>query len=60
MERVNRTLQDRLLKAMRLQQISTIEEANAYLPEFIEGYNRRWGHEVTEDVHRDARGWVTG
>ena len=57
-ERVNRTLQDRLLKAMRLQQISTIEEANAYLPEFIEGYNRRWGHEVTEDVHRDARGWV--
>ncbi len=35
-ERSNRTLQDRLVKELRLNKISTIEEANAYLPTFIE------------------------
>lgn len=41
-ERSNRTLQDRLVKELRLNKISTIEEANAFLPTFIEDYNRRF------------------
>ena len=41
-ERSNRTLQDRLVKELRLNKISTIEEANAFLPTFIEEYNRRF------------------
>ena len=41
-ERSNRTLQDRLVKELRLNKISTIEEANAFLPAFIEDYNRRF------------------
>ena len=35
-ERANQTLQDRLVKELRLRSISTVEAANAYLPEFIE------------------------
>ncbi len=41
-ERANRTLQDRLVKELRLQDISTIEEGNAYLPKFIKEYNRKF------------------
>ena len=41
-KRSNRTLQDRLVKELRLNQISTIKEANAFLPTFIEDYNRRF------------------
>ena len=41
-ERSNRTLQDRLVKELRLNKISTIKEANAFLPGFIEDYNRRF------------------
>jgi transposase len=41
-ERSNRTLQDRLVKELRLNKISTIEEANAFLSTFIEDYNRRF------------------
>lgn len=41
-ERTNRILQDRLVKELRLNKISTIEEANAFLPTFIEDYNRRF------------------
>jgi DNA-binding Lrp family transcriptional regulator len=41
-ERANRTLQDRLVKELRLRDISTIEEANAFLPEFIEEYNKQF------------------
>jgi transposase len=41
-ERSNRTLQDRLVKELRLNKISTIEEANVFLPIFIEDYNRRF------------------
>jgi hypothetical protein len=35
-ERANQTLQDRLVKEMRLQGISDIETANAWLPTFVE------------------------
>lgn len=41
-ERVNQTLQDRLVKEMRLKGINTIEEGNQYLPEFIEIFNRKF------------------
>lgn len=41
-ERANQTLQDRLVKEMRLRSISSIKEANAYAPEFIEDYNQRF------------------
>ena len=41
-ERSNRILQDRLVKELRLQNISTIEEANTFAPTFIEEYNRRF------------------
>jgi transposase InsO family protein len=53
-ERANKTLQDRLVKEMRLQGINSIEQANAFLPQFIDDYNRRFA--VTplnpDDAHR--------
>jgi transposase len=41
-ERANKTLQDRLTKELRLRGISTPEEANCWLPEFMEDYNHRF------------------
>ena len=41
-ERANQTLQDRLVKEMRLRGIATMAAAEAYLPEFIERWNRRF------------------
>ncbi|MFW2068237.1 ISNCY family transposase, partial [Acinetobacter johnsonii] len=41
-ERANRTLQDRLIKEMRLEGISSIEQANACLPCFIEQFNQKF------------------
>jgi transposase len=41
-ERLWRTLQDRLIKEMRLAGVNTLEEANAFLQPFIERYNRRF------------------
>ena len=41
-ERVNQTLQDRLVKELRLRGICTIEAAGEYLPEFMEAYNRKF------------------
>ena len=43
-ERANKTLQDRLIKEMRLAGINSIEEANAWLPIFIEDFNRPFSH----------------
>jgi transposase len=42
-ERANLTLQDRLVKELRLRQIDTREAANAYAPHFIADYNTRFG-----------------
>jgi hypothetical protein len=53
-ERGNRTLQDRLVKEMRLRGISDIEEANKFLKTFfIADYNRRFSIEREElpDIH---------
>lgn len=41
-ERANQTLQDRLVKELRLRGISDMQAANAYLPEFRADYNRRF------------------
>jgi len=41
-ERLWGTLQDRLTKELRLAQITTLEQANAFLPGFIERYNARF------------------
>jgi hypothetical protein len=42
-ERVNQTLQDRLVKELRLQGISDPQQANAYMPAFMADFNRRFG-----------------
>lgn len=44
-ERANQTLQDRLVKEMRLRGISSIEEANKFLPEYIEKFNKKFSVE---------------
>ena len=41
-ERANQTLQDRLIKEMRLNGIDSIEVAHAFLPEFIDKYNAKF------------------
>jgi len=53
-ERANQTLQDRLVKELRLRAFSSAGEANAYLPEFIADYNRRFAvsPRSAEDAHR--------
>jgi transposase len=38
-ERANQTFQDRLVKELRIQNICTYPQANAYLPKFIQFYN---------------------
>ena len=53
-ERANQTLQDRLVKELRLQGISDMASANAYLPQFREDFNRRFAVQPrsTQDAHR--------
>lgn len=41
-ERLWETMQDRLISELRLRGITTVEGANAYLPEFMADYNRRF------------------
>lgn len=41
-ERANGVLQDRLLKALRIEGISAIDQANAWLPRFIARHNARF------------------
>jgi hypothetical protein len=43
-ERLWRTLQDRLVVELRLRGITTREAANAFLPAFLADYNRRFSH----------------
>jgi hypothetical protein len=53
-ERVIQTLQDRLPKEMRLRNIASREAGNAYLPEFMADFNRRFAEPArsTLDAHR--------
>jgi transposase len=53
-ERANQTLQDRLVKELRLRGISDMAAGNAYLPEFREDFNRRFAVQPrsSHDAHR--------
>jgi hypothetical protein len=56
-ERANLTLQDRLVKELRLRGIDTKEAANAYAPHFIADFNGRFGKvpKGTFNAHRPLR-----
>jgi len=53
-ERANQTLQDRLVKELRLEGISDRESANAYLETFRQDFNRRFAlpPRSSHDAHR--------
>lgn len=53
-ERANGTLQDRLVKAMRLEGIASIAEANAFLPGYMARHNQRFARAPFDprDLHR--------
>lgn len=53
-ERVFRTLQDRLVKEMRLAGVKSLEEANRFLDRYLPTFNRRFAREALEagDLHR--------
>ena len=53
-ERANQTLQDRLVKELRLRDISSIAAGNAYLEAFRADFNRRFGRPPRHagDAHR--------
>ncbi|WP_354169227.1 ISNCY family transposase [Burkholderia sp. 567] len=56
-ERAHLTLQDRLVKELRLRRISTVADANAYAPSFIAMYNARFAKPPRSDfnAHRPLR-----
>jgi hypothetical protein len=58
-ERANQTLQDRLIKEMRLQGISTIEAANLFVPHFAQELNERFAV-VPRNSHNAHRPLATG
>lgn len=53
-ERMNRTLQDRLVKELRLADISDMETGNSFLPAFMKRYNERFAVPPArcDDLHR--------
>jgi transposase len=57
-ERAHLTLQDRLVKELRLRGISTVADANAYAPAFMAAYNARFAKvpRSSFDAHRPLRG----
>ena len=57
-ERANSTLQDRLVKEMRLCGIDTIAAGNSFLPAFMETYNARFAKAPFDDrdIHRPLAG----
>ena len=54
---MNQTLQDRLVKELRLRGISTMEAGNTFLPAFIDDYNQRFARAPrnASDSHRPLR-----
>jgi hypothetical protein len=58
-ERANRTLQTRLVRELRLRDLNTIVDANAYLEEFRHDYNIRFSVPPArpEDAHRTSAGF---
>jgi len=57
-ERMNKTLQDRLVKELRLRDIASMEVGNEFLPAFMEDYNRRFAKPPRNphDAHRPLHG----
>jgi hypothetical protein len=57
-ERANGTLQDRLVKEMRLRGIDTMAAGNAFLPTFMADYNARFAKAPFDerDLHRPLSG----
>lgn len=53
-ERMNRTLQDRLIKDLRLEGVCGMDDGNAFLPRFMERYNRQFAITParSDDLHR--------
>jgi homeodomain-containing protein len=53
-ERANQTLQDRLVKELRLAGISTMEAGNAFLPTYMDEHNRRFAKAPRDErnLHR--------
>ena len=53
-ERANRTLQDRLVKELRMAEICSMEAGNVFLPGFVERFNKRFAipPAKTQDLHR--------
>jgi hypothetical protein len=56
-ERMNRTLQDRLVKELRLRSIVGMDAANAFAPTFMADYNTRFARPPRNphDAHRPLR-----
>lgn len=57
-EKMNGTLQDRLVKEIRLRGVSSIADGNAFLPEFMDSYNHRFAVCAKDklDAHRPLLG----
>lgn len=55
-ERLFKTLQDRLVREMRLGGIRSVEEANAFLTTYLPKYNRKFKKQAASDadIHRTA------
>jgi hypothetical protein len=55
-ERLFKTLQDRLVREMRLLGIKRVEEANAFLTDYLPKYNRRFSKPAASesDLHQPA------
>lgn len=53
-ERANRTLQDRLVKELRLENVCDLETGNTFLPGFVERFNKRFALKpaAAADLHR--------
>jgi transposase len=53
-ERVNRTLQDRLVKELRLDDVCDMQAGNVFLPDFLERFNEKFSVRAAkpEDLHR--------
>ena len=56
-ERANRTLQDRLVKELRLDGISDMDAGNRFLPGFVQRFNERFALRAAkpEDLHRQVK-----
>ena len=56
-ERANQTLQDRLVKELRLRGINTLQTANAFAPHFMADFNARFAKPPRRDfdAHRPLR-----